>query len=70
MTTKPTYLPTYLCDSCDGSDSSDSCDGSDSSDSCDSSDTSGSSDTCEKIYEKKYIFFYLIVSFFEVAMFC
>ena len=29
---KPTYLPTYLCDSFDSSDSSDSCDNSDSSD--------------------------------------
>ena len=48
---KPTFLPTYLCDSIvssDRSDSSDSSDSRESSDSNDSSDSSDSSASCDK----------------------
>ena len=49
---KPTYLPTYLCDSSYSSDSSDCSDSSDSSDSSDDSDSSN-----QKNYFHKKPFF-------------
>ena len=57
MVTK-SYLPTYLCDSSDGSDSRESSDRSDSSDSSDSCDRSDQKTLVTKtIVHKKNVFF-------------
>ena len=50
-----TYLPSYLCNSIDSSDSCDSSDSSESSDNSDSSDRSDSSNQ-KKIFTKKLLF--------------